>query len=94
MKEPQPLSSNISKALCHYIEHTLKDYFEQHQEHLPGNLYELVINAAELPLLKLVLKQTQYNQSHAAKMLGINRATLSKKMRLYGLADHSIEKSF
>lgn len=87
MNESKPLSSNISTALCHYIDHILKDYFDQHQEHLPSNLYELVINAAELPLLKLVLKQTQNNQSHAAKMLGINRATLSKKMRLHGLTD-------
>jgi Fis family transcriptional regulator len=87
----QPFTTNVSKALRQHVERTLADYLEQNRDHIPNNLYELVINAIELPLLTLVLKQTQHNQSHAARMLGINRATLSKKMRLYGLTDQPTE---
>lgn len=93
MKELQPFTTNVSKVLRQHVERTLADYLEQYRDHIPGNLYELVINAIELPLLTLVLKKTQYNQSHAARMLGMNRATLSKKMRLYSLADETETKN-
>lgn len=86
-----PFASNISQTLCQHVEDTLTDYLEQYREHLPANLHELVINAIELPLFKLVLKHTHYNQSHAARMLGINRATLNKKMHLYGLIEQTPE---
>ena len=36
-------------------------------------------------MLECVLRYTQGNQSRAAELLGINRATLRKKLREYGL---------
>ena len=88
----QPFPSNISKVLRGHVERTLADYLTQFKDHIPGNLYELVLNCVEQPLLELVLKQAKHNQSHAARMLGMDRATLSKKMRLYGLTDQSKNK--
>jgi len=61
------------------------DYFD----HLDGQpvtgLYELVISEVERPLLETVLKVTGNNQSRCAKLLGLNRGTLRKKLKKHGL---------
>jgi Fis family transcriptional regulator len=53
--------------------------------HQPAELYSLVLGEIELPLLQTVMDYTDGNQSVAADILGINRATLRKKLRLYQL---------
>jgi Fis family transcriptional regulator len=45
----------------------------------------MVISCVEKPLLESVLHRVRGNQSHAAVMLGINRNTLRKKMRVHGI---------
>jgi Fis family transcriptional regulator len=44
-----------------------------------------VIHCVEKPLLESVLNRVRGNQTHAAEMLGINRNTLRKKMRVHGI---------
>ena len=51
----------------------------------PVPLYDLVIGAAEKPLLEAVLARHDGNLSHAALTLGINRNTLRTKIREHGL---------
>jgi DNA-binding protein Fis len=48
-----------------------------------SNLYETVISEVEKALFSIVLNETEGNQVGAAKILGINRNTLSKKMKEY-----------
>src|SRR3984885_13728636 len=54
--------------------------------HRPAHLYDLVLREVEEPLLKAVLDYTEGNQVRAADILGINRGTLRKKLRLHGIA--------
>jgi Fis family transcriptional regulator len=49
------------------------------------NLYEIALRELEIPLFVEVLQHCDGNQSRAATMLGIHRATLRKKLREYGL---------
>jgi Fis family transcriptional regulator, factor for inversion stimulation protein len=49
------------------------------------NLYEIALRELEIPLFIEVLAHCEGNQSRAAAMLGIHRATLRKKLREYGL---------
>jgi Fis family transcriptional regulator len=49
------------------------------------NLYEIALRELEIPLFAEVLQHCDGNQSRAAAMLGIHRATLRKKLREYGL---------
>ncbi|RNF82258.1 DNA-binding transcriptional regulator Fis [Montanilutibacter psychrotolerans] len=49
------------------------------------NLYEIALRELEIPLFVEVLKHCEGNQSRAAAMLGIHRATLRKKLKDYGL---------
>ena len=51
-----------------------------------GDLYEIAMRELEIPLFAEVLSHCEGNQSRAAGMLGIHRATLRKKLREYGLA--------
>ena len=51
-----------------------------------GDLYEIALRELEIPLFAEVLNHCDGNQSRAATMLGIHRATLRKKLREYGLA--------
>jgi two-component system nitrogen regulation response regulator GlnG len=51
-----------------------------------GKLYRTAMDRVERPLLALVLEATGGNQLRAARLLGINRNTLRKRLRLLGLA--------
>jgi Fis family transcriptional regulator len=67
------------------VKSMLEDYFADLDGHPPGNLFELVMDEVEVPLLETVLRHTRGNQSKAAEILGLNRATLRKKLRRHGL---------
>jgi Fis family transcriptional regulator len=51
-----------------------------------NNLYDVALRELEIPLFAEVLKHCDGNQSRAATMLGIHRATLRKKLKDYGLS--------
>ncbi len=51
-----------------------------------GNLYETFLAGVEPEFLRRVLAEVNWNQSKAARMLGLNRATLRKKLRLYRIS--------
>jgi len=70
-----------------HTEQALSDYFDSLNGHRPGRLYDLVMREVELPLFQAVMDYAEGNQSRAATILGINRGTLRKKLREYGLAD-------
>lgn len=74
-KKPEPLRDAVSDALAHY--------FEQLDGTAPNELYQLVMQQVEQPLLETVMAFTGGNQSKAAGLLGISRSTLRKKLAHY-----------
>jgi Fis family transcriptional regulator len=50
------------------------------------DMYVIVLREMEIPLFVEVLNHCEGNQSRAAAMLGIHRATLRKKLKEYGLS--------
>ena len=50
-----------------------------------GKLYRSIMTRIELPLLRQALELSGGNQLKAARLLGINRNTLRKRLRLLGL---------
>jgi two-component system nitrogen regulation response regulator GlnG len=53
----------------------------------PTDLYQELLNAVEPPLLDEVMRRVQGNRWVAAQWLGLNRATVRKKLGVYGLTD-------
>jgi DNA-binding protein Fis len=50
-----------------------------------GILFDEAVNEFEKKFIKRVLERSSGNQSRAARLLGIHRNTLSRKMGLYKL---------
>lgn len=67
------------------VREALDVYLTSLGDHDAHDLFRLVMHEVEIPMLQAVLAHTRGNQSRAAQMLGINRGTLRKKLRLYGL---------
>lgn len=63
----------------------MSDYFRTLNGHAPKNLYDLFLEQVEPPLLRTTLRYCYGNQSRAADMLGLNRATLRKKLRQHNI---------
>jgi Fis family transcriptional regulator len=71
--------------LCRHVAAVIDNYFENLDGHKVCDLYRLVISEVERPLLQRVLHHAGGNQTRAAEILGINRATLRKKLRQHGI---------
>ncbi|EGG30273.1 MAG: helix-turn-helix domain-containing protein [Aequoribacter sp.] len=74
-------------SLRNAVTASLDTYFEQMDGQLPSDLYTMVINEVEGPLLAYVMEQVNHNQCKAAEMLGLNRGTLRKKLKFHQLID-------
>ena len=69
------------------IRESLEAYFKDLRGAEPHSMHEMIMNTVEKPLLDVVLKHADGNQSRAAEWLGINRNTLRRK-----LLDHKLIK--
>jgi len=72
--------SILQPALRECVARAVKRYLSDLDSQMPEGLYDLVLHEVEVPLLREVLAWAGGNQSKAAAALGINRATLRKKL--------------
>jgi Fis family transcriptional regulator len=84
--KPAAAAAGRSVPLRSLTEQALDTYFTNLNGHAPGRLYDLVMREVEEPLFRAVLDYAEGNQSRAADILGINRGTLRKKLKVYGIA--------
>ena len=78
---------NQPASLSRHVKLAVRNYFKDLDGHDPSDLYNIVLAEIEKPLLETVMEQVRGNQSRAARLLGINRSTLRKKLSIYGLAN-------
>ena len=78
-------SSPMNQSLRTSVKESLQGYFTQLDGQTPANLYSMVMAEVEKPLIEMVLKLTNGNQSKAAIILGLSRGTLRKKMAMYAI---------
>ncbi len=67
------------------IRANLEKFFHDLEGEHPKAIYDMVISAVELPMLEVIMKKADNNQTVASEMLGINRNTLRKKLQQHGL---------
>ena len=65
--------------LAECVKRSLERYFKDMDGEKPTSIYEMVLKNIEKPMIETVLGRAAGNQTLAAEMLGINRATLRKK---------------
>ena len=75
----------MDKNLQDKIEILLDNYFKDLDGEKPNDVYNMVLRSVEKPLLIYIMNYAQGNQTKAAKILGLNRNTLRKKLELYNL---------
>ncbi|MGI9305392.1 MAG: DNA-binding transcriptional regulator Fis [Gammaproteobacteria bacterium] len=76
-RRKQPLRNAVKIAL--------ELYLEQLDGQKPDDLYRMVIEEVERPLLETMMEYCSGNQTRIAHYLGINRGTLRKKLKQYGM---------
>ena len=76
-EQPPPLRDSAEIALAYF--------FQQLEGESQTGLHDMVLSQVEEPLLQAVMDHTAGNQSRAAHLLGLNRGTLRKKLRRYGM---------
>ena len=83
------LQKSKNKPLSEQVRKAMKKYFATLGDTNPANVYEMVMAEVEPELLKAVMKYAKNNQSKAATALGLNRATLRKKLHRYNIIEKS-----
>ncbi len=79
---PTAESPAQGEALSDTVERHLHEYFAAHGDGLPATgLHGRILREVERPLITLALAATRGNQLKAARLLGVNRNTLRKKIR-------------
>lgn len=79
-------SAGSHSALSECVARTVRRYLADIGDtECAEGLHALVLREVEVPLLREVLAFHDGNQSRAASALGINRATLRKKLAAHGL---------
>lgn len=72
-------SGSLNEALTRII----KDHLVSENAKSITHLYHFVLEQIEAPLLDAVMQKAKYNQSRAAKILGLSRGTLRTKLNIY-----------
>lgn len=74
----------VNQALTTQVVNVVKGYLNSvNSKDLNLNLYQLVVEEVEAPLFRTVMELTRYNQSKAARVLGVSRGTLRTKLKRY-----------
>jgi Fis family transcriptional regulator len=76
-RRKQPIRRSVQSAL--------ELYLGDLNGHEVNDIYHVVMSEVEPAILDVVMTHVQGNQTHAAELLGINRGTLRKKLKQYGL---------
>jgi len=82
-----PSDLDQSAALSELITRRVAELFDTGDGE-PRDLYQRLIAELEKPLIELALERAGGNQVHAARMLGLNRNTLRKKLTEYRIVPH------
>ena len=74
-------TNNLKEA----VRTAVASYLDELDGQLSTDVYQMVLAEVEAPLLEEVMTYTRGNQTRAAIMMGINRGTLRKKLKQYGM---------
>ena len=68
------------KHIQECVQTSLEGYLRDLRGTEPDGMYNMMVTVVEKPLLEVVMRHADNNQSKAAQWLGLNRNTLRKKL--------------
>ena len=78
-------SRTLDASLSETVRRTLQEYLDNLGDQDASNVYRLVLDEVERPMMEVMMRYTHGNQSKAAQCMGINRATLRTKLKRHNL---------
>ena len=69
------------KILSEIVSQAVDKHLAASHDELSDSMHTSIVKLVELPMLQKVLSLTNHNQVQAAKMIGISRGTLRKKVK-------------
>lgn len=78
-------ASTSASPLREHVARAVRRYLSDLGDTTDGELHAFVLREVEIPLFTEVMRHFEGNQTRAAAALGINRATLRRRLRDLGL---------
>ena len=75
-----------SDSFADLIAHRVASYLDADDGTDPQGIYQRLLSEIERPLIEQAMRRAQGNQVRAARILGLNRNTLRKKLVDLGIA--------
>ncbi len=85
---PEPeteINARRHETLGESVRGAVDGYLRNLDGHRLDDLYQLVLAEVEKPMLQAVMEHVGGNQTHAARVLGVSRGTLRKKLQKYAV---------
>jgi Fis family transcriptional regulator len=77
--------TTTNSSLRDAVTTAVRGYLDKLDGQISTDVYQMVLNEIEAPLLEEIMAYTRNNQTKASIMLGLNRGTLRKKLKQYNL---------
>ncbi|MAW34455.1 MAG: Fis family transcriptional regulator [Proteobacteria bacterium] len=74
------LEDNI---IARHVRQALREYLKDLDGENSIGIRDMVVESVEKPVIETILEHVEGNQTRAAAMLGLNRNTLRKKIKIY-----------
>lgn len=74
------LEDNI---IARHVRQALREYLKDLDGENSIGIRDMVVQSVEKPVIETILEHVEGNQTRAAAMLGLNRNTLRKKIKIY-----------
>jgi Fis family transcriptional regulator len=84
-REDGPAKERRKQPLYAAVQNALQIYCRDLNGEEPHEVYDMVLEQVEAPLLEIIMDYAGGNQTKAARYLGLNRGTLRKKLKQHGL---------
>ena len=82
---PADQGNGKGTSLRQSVREAVRTYLDELDGQMGSDVYQMVLAEVEAPLLEEIMRYTRNNQTRASQMLGLNRGTLRKKLKQYGL---------
>ncbi len=83
IEQQEIAQTSQEQGLQEIIYNLVNKFLAENKGNSINDLYDMILQEVEPPLLQAVMEKKRGNQLQAAKLLGISRGTIRKKLQRY-----------